>query len=205
MTIDINPENNSPLIPINHDHPGDQDPHKQDKDMLTMRQEQALEMMLEGVSDGDIAQKIGVTRQTVNNWRNNDYHFRFMLSQRRLQVWEKRRDEMADLYQEAMTVVRKELKSRNAKTRFKAAAQILKMPALQDSLKNKGTQDINQLEEENSLSVLKAALINVTDELDLDHKYSKYKNKNNCMVFSSKKSVQAEAQGISKVEDKPCY
>lgn len=205
MTIDINHDNNHALLPLNHNHPGDEDPRKEEEDLLPLRQEQALEMMMKGISDGDIAQKLGVTRQTVNNWRNHDDQFRFELKRRHMQTWESRRNEMPDLYQEAIAVVRRELKSKNAKTRFKAAVQILKMPALQDSLKNKGPQDLNRLEEDNALSILKAALKNVTKELDLERTDSKYRNKNNRMVFDSKQPGHTEEQGIRKVEDRPCY
>ncbi len=42
MTFDINPENNHALLPVNHDHPGDEDPRKKDEELLPLRQEQAL-------------------------------------------------------------------------------------------------------------------------------------------------------------------
>jgi DNA-binding XRE family transcriptional regulator len=122
------------MIPTNHDHPGDEDPGNINEVTLLPHQEQALEMMLHGMMDGEIAQKVGVTRQTVNLWRNKDDNFRAKLSLRRLELWDVVKEKMADMYTEALGVLWKNLKSEDAKIQMKAAIQIVNLHDLKDNL-----------------------------------------------------------------------
>ena len=93
--------------------------------------------MLVGVSDTEIAKKLKVTRQTVNYWRNQDFDFIYELQMRRNQIWESHRDELIDLYKMAVEEVKKSFKSKDPKIRLQVAMQILRLPALQENLKNK--------------------------------------------------------------------
>ena len=54
---------------------------------LTTRQTQALGLMMAGLGDGEVAQAVGVTRQTVNTWRNKDAGFRAALAARKSSSW----------------------------------------------------------------------------------------------------------------------
>ncbi len=91
-------------------------------------------MMLEGISDGDIAQKIGVTRQTVNHWRNRDENFKRVLITERQEVWQAVKSEMSAMYTEALGVLRKHLKSKDPKLQLKAAMQVLNLHDLKAAI-----------------------------------------------------------------------
>lgn len=146
MTIDVNPESNNPLIPINHDHPGDRDEWVYEEIILQPKQAEALDMMLAGKSDSEISARVGMTRQTVNHWRNHDENFKRVLSTRRLEVWQAVKDEMSGMYTEALGVLRKNLKSKDPKLQMKAATQIINLHELKDSLVNENHAYLKMLE-----------------------------------------------------------
>ena len=133
--------------------------------ILEPKQEKAVEYMLAGASDSEIAKKLKVTRQTVNYWRNQDFDFIYELQMRRNQLWEGYRDELSDLYKMAVEEVKKSFKSKDPKIRLQVAMQILRLPALQENLKNKAPTDRKTIEAERYQSALSIALGEVTEEL----------------------------------------
>ena len=133
--------------------------------ILEPKQEKAVEYMLAGASDSEIAKKLKVTRQTVNYWRNQDFDFIYELQMRRNQLWEGYRDELSDLYKMAVEEVKKSFKSKDPKIRLQVAMQILRLPALQENLKSKAPTDRKTIEAERYQSALSIALSEVTEEL----------------------------------------
>jgi FixJ family two-component response regulator len=65
-----------------------------DEKSLTQKQERALEMVVRGCSDVEVARKVGVSRQIINSWRNHDTGFQYELEVRRQAVREKHQDKM---------------------------------------------------------------------------------------------------------------
>jgi DNA-binding CsgD family transcriptional regulator len=55
---------------------------------LQPEQEQAIALILTGQTDQAIGEAVGVTRQTVNGWRNHNPDFMAVLNQRRAAIWE---------------------------------------------------------------------------------------------------------------------
>jgi predicted DNA-binding protein YlxM (UPF0122 family) len=141
--------------------------HQPNVIILEPKQEKALEYMLAGISDSEIAKKLNVTRQTVNYWRNQDLDFIYELQMRRNQLWEGYRDELSDLYKLAVEEIKKSMKSKDPKIRLQVAMQILRLPALQENLKNKTLCDPKTLNEKRDKSDLSQALSDVTKELGL--------------------------------------
>lgn len=45
------------------------------KDKLNEKQENAIELILQGMNDSQVAAQVGVSRQWVNTWRNHDEAF----------------------------------------------------------------------------------------------------------------------------------
>ena len=133
--------------------------------ILEPKQEKAVELMLAGVSDTEIAKKLKVTRQTVNYWRNQDIDFIDELKLRRSQVWDGCRDELVDLYKAAVQEIKMSLKNKDPKIRLQAAMQIIRLPALQENLKNKAGADQNNHQEKKLSPELRQALDEVTKEL----------------------------------------
>jgi DNA-binding XRE family transcriptional regulator len=141
--------------------------HQQNAIILEPKQEKAVEYMLAGISDSEIAKKLNVTRQTVNYWRNQDRDFIYELQMRRNQLWEGYRDELSDLYKLAVEEIKKSMKSKDPKIRLQLAMQILRLPALQENLKNKTLPDPKTLNEKRDKDDLSQALAEVTKELGL--------------------------------------
>jgi hypothetical protein len=141
--------------------------HQQNAIILEPKQEKAVEYMLAGISDSEIAKKLNVTRQTVNYWRNQDRDFIYELQMRRNQLWEGYRDELSDLYKLAVEEIKKSMKSKDPKIRLQLAMQILRLPALQENLKNKSISDLKTLNEQREKADLSQALADVTKELGL--------------------------------------
>jgi hypothetical protein len=54
---------------------------------LSLAQETALTLYLAGRSDADVAEAVGVTRQTCNEWRNQHVVFMVELEKRRADLW----------------------------------------------------------------------------------------------------------------------
>ncbi len=73
---------------------------------LTDKQELAVELMLAGMSDGDIAERARVSRKTINTWRNQNEDFRAVLAKRRKATRERHQDELSGLVSEAIGVMR---------------------------------------------------------------------------------------------------
>jgi DNA-binding CsgD family transcriptional regulator len=135
--------------------------------ILEPKQEKAVELMLTGASDNEIGKKLNVTRQTVNFWRNQDRDFIYELQMRRNQLWEGYRDELSDLFKLAVEEVKKSFKSKDPKIRLQIAMQILRLPALQENLKNKSLSDPKTLNEQREKADLSQALAEVTKDLGL--------------------------------------
>ena len=64
------------------------------KDNLTVMQEKAIQLLMTGRSDQAVADKLGLARQPVNNWRHNDvvYEARFNAEKRAL--WSTHREKL---------------------------------------------------------------------------------------------------------------
>jgi len=104
------------------------------KDM-NAKQEKALELALAGMSDGEIARRVKVARQTVNEWRNQNEAFREALAARRQALRERHMDALNELAGEAIAAAREALRSPNENTRLKAAALVLRFSGLQGGMK----------------------------------------------------------------------
>ena len=102
-------------------------PHKG----LSVKQELALELILCGMNKGEIAERVGVSRQTINTWRNHNEDFRMLLAGRRKAACERHRDELSGLVSEAVGVMRKAMLEGDLLTRLWAVQALLRMSGLQ--------------------------------------------------------------------------
>ena len=103
---------------------------KEDKD-LSVKQELAVELILCGMNDGEISKRAGVSRQTVNTWRNHNKDFRMLLVGRREAARERHRDELSGLVSEAVGVMREAVLEGDLLTRLWAVQALLRMSGLQ--------------------------------------------------------------------------
>ena len=98
---------------------------------LSSKQEMALELVMCGMNDGDIAKRAGVSQQTVNTWRNHDEDFRMLLAERRVVLREQYQDELSGLVSEAIGVMREAIQEGDMPSRLWAAHAVLRMLGLQ--------------------------------------------------------------------------
>lgn len=92
---------------------------------LSIEQANALEHLLQGQSDRAVAEAVGVARQTVWEWRNNDPLFIAELNRQRSEMWREARERLKSLANRALDVVELQLDSDEPKAALGAAKYIL--------------------------------------------------------------------------------
>lgn len=105
-------------------------PTKPDETGLSIEQEKALVLLVAGSKDAEVAAAVGVTRQTVNGWRNHNAAFMAALNRHRREIWEGHGDSLRFLVGRAVEVLEKALDSRNPQHAVSAAVHILKATGL---------------------------------------------------------------------------
>jgi len=99
---------------------------KQDKTrQLSIEQPNALEHLLQGQSDRAVAEAVGVARQTIWEWRNNDPLFIAELNRQRSEMWTEARERLKSLANRALDVVELHLGGGDPKASLTAAKYIL--------------------------------------------------------------------------------
>jgi DNA-binding XRE family transcriptional regulator len=96
-------------------------------DELQRKQKMAVELIANGKTDMEVAKEIGVTRQTVNEWKNHDVEFQLELQVRRREVVSGLRDKMNEMVMTSMEIIKKSLVSKNPKVQLSVALQVLKI------------------------------------------------------------------------------
>jgi hypothetical protein len=76
---------------------------------LTIQQLNAIDLLATGKTDQETAEPVGVTRQTVNGWRNANPYFQAALNRRRQELWGVTVDQLRALLPRAVEVLGKEL------------------------------------------------------------------------------------------------
>src|ERR687893_747972 len=73
---------------------------------LSVAKANAIDLLVCGATDQEAAEAVGVTRQTVNGWRNHDPEFIAALNTRRLDVWGGAADKLRALLPTALDTLR---------------------------------------------------------------------------------------------------
>lgn len=92
---------------------------------LSQEQMNAIEHLLQGKSDRAVAEAVGVSRQTVWVWRNNDPLFIAELNRQRFEMWKEARERLKSLANRALDVVELHLNSGDPKASLAAAKYVL--------------------------------------------------------------------------------
>jgi len=101
-----------------------------DENKLTIKKEKAIELAMIGLTDGEIATQVGVSRQVINRWRNHDAGFMNALTMRRTALRELHIDRLNELVEQAIETLAEALREGEQKTRVQAAVYILKLAGL---------------------------------------------------------------------------
>jgi hypothetical protein len=94
---------------------------------LTQSQQLAMEMMLRGCSDIDVARQLDVDRGTVYRWRTSHPAFCRELQRLRDVIWKQQAERMRAMVQPALDVLEKQLE--NPTTALRAATVLLRFAA----------------------------------------------------------------------------
>jgi len=98
---------------------------------LSPKQILALPLVLEGNTDDQVAQAVGVKRQTVNEWRNRDPRFRAEVNRQQNELFRGTRERLERMTEKATRVLDLELERGSVK----AAIEFLKLTRALDGVK----------------------------------------------------------------------
>jgi hypothetical protein len=98
-------------------------PHKTSQHfMLSIEQHNAIDLLILGHTDQAVAEQIGVARETICRWRNENPYFMAELNRRRKDVWQTAHERLRGLVGKAIDIVEKALNADDVK----AALTVLK-------------------------------------------------------------------------------
>ncbi len=95
---------------------------------LTVVQLNAVDLLVIGKTDQETAEAVGVTRQTVNGWRNQNPYFQAELNRQRQVLWGGAVDQLRALLPRAVAVLAEELDGGN--DRVRVAVDLLRLGGL---------------------------------------------------------------------------
>ena len=103
---------------------------KTESDTLTLVQEKAIFLIMSGLTDQDIGVKLGLARQTINGWKNQDSKFVARLNLEREIMWSTHREKLRSVVTKAVEVLASGLDSQEEKIKQNSAVHILKCVGL---------------------------------------------------------------------------
>ena len=93
---------------------------------LSVEQERALELIILGQNDREVAESLSIARQTVHKWRNYNPLFVANLNAIRQDLWDSQKERIRCLSARALDVLQEDLESENLRLRQAAAVHIWK-------------------------------------------------------------------------------
>ena len=132
---------------------------------LTVEQQNAIDLLVVGKTDREVADAVGKSRQTVCAWRLYLPDFRAELNKRRQEVWGASADKLRNLLPRALEVIEQELNG--GESRVKVALEIVKLADIQMGSIGPHTSDAIVAEEARSRDM--AVLLRLNTSTDLSH------------------------------------
>ena len=116
-----------------------------------MKQRNAIDLLVTGPYDREVAEKIGVERETTTRWRLYDPDFRIELERARDALWGNSANKMRSLLPKALRVVDEGLEDQKfSSDRMKLALSVLKIAKLDF---NSGSEKAEASETQESMDV----------------------------------------------------
>ena len=97
---------------------------------LTAKQQQAISLLLSYKNDTEVAQELGVARQTVNTWKNKNQDFATELDRQQQELNQENQLQLSGLVGQSIQVLRQSLASENERIRLSASIHVLKATGL---------------------------------------------------------------------------
>jgi transposase-like protein len=104
---------------------------------LSVQQQSAADLLAVGSTVTNVAEQLGVSRQTVSAWLNQHPAFQAALNHRRQELWDGMTDRLRSLQPKALDVLENALATGN----LKAAVEILKATGMYGLQKPDGPTD----------------------------------------------------------------
>ena len=118
-------------------------------DKLTAVQGQAVFLILSGLTDQQVADQLGLARQTVNVWKNRDSQFMARLNLEREITWAAHREKLRSMVTKAVEVLGGGLDSQDERIRQNSAVHVLKSVGLYgQDLRPYGQTEAEDIEKE---------------------------------------------------------
>ncbi len=93
---------------------------------LSERQRKAVELLLRGMGDQEVANQLGVDRGTILRWRSKSVAFQRELDRQRRRLWEQSAGQIQSMVEPALAILRKQLASEDERMAIRAAAVLLR-------------------------------------------------------------------------------
>jgi hypothetical protein len=100
---------------------------------LSVKQSNAIDLLIVGKTDREVAESVGVTRQTVCGWRHYSPAFQSELNRRRKAAWGSAADRLRSMLPTALDVVGEALADGTEPNRLRAALKMLELGGLDGS------------------------------------------------------------------------
>ena len=97
---------------------------------LSIQQKNAIDLLLTGKNDRQVAEFVGVERVTVNNWRNRKPEFIEELNRRRYELFAGEMDRLRSLISASVDALTACINSRDERIKLAAATTLLKLIGL---------------------------------------------------------------------------
>ena len=94
------------------------------RQILPISQEKAITFILGGFTDQQVAEQVGVVRQTVWRWRNQDPDFIAELNERRQELWAAQKERLRSMIEPALDALEERVKKSNYPTDYRLSAAV---------------------------------------------------------------------------------
>lgn len=140
---------------------------------LSIEQLNAIDLLVMGKTDQEVADVICVNRVTITKWRNYDIYFRAELNKRRKEIWGTAIDKIRALLPRAIERLEKELDCENG---WKVSMEILKLVGIEGSqFKTFGHLEADKILSEEAENRVKDEMFSVTSDYTKEQILKEYK------------------------------
>jgi hypothetical protein len=142
---------------------------------LTTAQLNAIDLLVTGKTDQEVADIIGVNRVTITKWKNYDIYFQAELNKRRKEIWGASIDRIRALVPKAMERLEKEVDGENG---WKVALEVIKLAGIESKyIRNIGHEDADSILTELAQKKINQELFSTTDDFSKEQILKEYRGK----------------------------
>ncbi|MEW9110738.1 MAG: hypothetical protein AB2374_15415 [Cytobacillus gottheilii] len=142
---------------------------------LTTAQLNAIDLLVTGKTDQEVANIIEVNRVTVTKWRNYDISFQAELNKRRKEIWGASIDKLRALVPKAMERLEKEVDGENG---WKVALEVIKFAGIESKyIREIGHDEADEILTELAEKKMNQELFSMTSDYSKKQILEEYRGK----------------------------